>query len=858
MALRRGQFSSFSSHGAIGGGARFSGGSERVQRSMASSSFSSYGGGSGAATGFGLGGGAMMGSGSALSSGYMRSGSGAGMGLGSGFGFGSGGSFGGGAGGFGGGYGDGGDSSAVQIVNEKQQMQTLNDRLATYLEKVRTLEATNKDLEDKLKNFHTSKVVTRDYTSFEDQLQPLRDQIIAAIIENSRVALEIDNAKLAADDFRTKYESEYTIRQSVEADILNLKGLKKECEINHTSNLQEIETLKQEIEELKKQHEEDMGGLKEEMAGTVNVNVQASESPDLARILEDLRADYESIVQRNKQDLERWFNKQVEAKEAEAIQKAEAAGGTETTKTEMTDLRRQTQSLQAELDALRATVSNSCYKSHFLVLLVMKDMFLTKASLEENLAGVDGRYQMELHRIAALVASLEEELMNIRDSMTSQNEEYKKLLNIKEQLEQEIATYKQLLEGMELGGGGASSSTGALGAGFGFGGGVDEGVASALGAGGDFGSGGYGGGVFSTGGGLSAGGHLGYGGLYGSDGAASGSGLGFALSGSGSAAPFMVNEKQQMQSLNDRLAAYLDKVRTLEATNKDLENKLKNFRTSKVISRDFTSYQKQLQPLRDQIIAAIIQNSRLALKIDNAQLAADDFRKKYEIEYIFRQTVEADILNLKKLKQEYDSHQASNNQQVEALKKEIEEMTKQHGESVSILKEEMSGTVSVDVTTTESPDLKQILDDLRAEYEDIVRSNKEELEMWFNKQVETKQAAAIQETDVSEKSKIEVTELRHQNQNLQTEMDALLVSKGALEDNLAAVNGHYQMELHRIAALVATMEGELMSIRNSITSQSEDYRNLLNVKEKLEKEITTYKQLLEGVELGAGGASSAM
>ncbi|XP_039628862.1 keratin, type I cytoskeletal 15-like isoform X2 [Polypterus senegalus] len=437
MALRRGQFSSFSSHGAIGGGARFSGGSERVQRSMASSSFSSYGGGSGAATGFGLGGGAMMGSGSALSSGYMRSGSGAGMGLGSGFGFGSGGSFGGGAGGFGGGYGDGGDSSAVQIVNEKQQMQTLNDRLATYLEKVRTLEATNKDLEDKLKNFHTSKVVTRDYTSFEDQLQPLRDQIIAAIIENSRVALEIDNAKLAADDFRTKYESEYTIRQSVEADILNLKGLKKECEINHTSNLQEIETLKQEIEELKKQHEEDMGGLKEEMAGTVNVNVQASESPDLARILEDLRADYESIVQRNKQDLERWFNKQVEAKEAEAIQKAEAAGGTETTKTEMTDLRRQTQSLQAELDALRAT----------------------KASLEENLAGVDGRYQMELHRIAALVASLEEELMNIRDSMTSQNEEYKKLLNIKEQLEQEIATYKQLLEGMELGGGGASSST---------------------------------------------------------------------------------------------------------------------------------------------------------------------------------------------------------------------------------------------------------------------------------------------------------------------------------------------------------------------------------------------------------------
>uniref|UniRef100_A0A8C4TNY7 IF rod domain-containing protein n=1 Tax=Erpetoichthys calabaricus TaxID=27687 RepID=A0A8C4TNY7_ERPCA len=399
--------------------------------------------------------------------------------------------------------------------------------------------------------------------------------------------------------------------------------------------------------------------------------------------------------------------------------------------------------------------------------------------------------------------------------------------------------------------GGGSFGGGGFGSGSGFVGGSGGGVGG--GYGGTFGGGGYDGGFRSGGGSGFVGG--GGGGSFGVGGGADG---GFFSSSSISGVPFMLNEKQQMQSLNDRLATYLDKVRTLEATNKDLENKLKDFRTSKVVSRDFTLYQEQLKPLRDQIIAAIIENSRLALKIGNAQLAADDFRKKYETEYIIRQTVEADILNLKSLKEEYDSHQTSNNQEVEALKKEIEEMTKQHGQSVSILKQEMSGTVSVDVTTTESPDLKQILDDLRAEYEDIVRRNKEDLEMWFNKQVETKQAAAIQETDVSESSKIEVTELRHQNQSLQTEMDTLLVSKGTLEDNLAAVNGRYQMELHRYAALVGTMEGELMSIRNSITSQSEDYRNLLNIKEKLEKEIATYKLLLEGVELGVGGASSAI
>uniref|UniRef100_A0A8C4TBQ3 IF rod domain-containing protein n=1 Tax=Erpetoichthys calabaricus TaxID=27687 RepID=A0A8C4TBQ3_ERPCA len=289
---------------------------------------------------------------------------------------------------------------------------------------------------------------------------------------------------------------------------------------------------------------------------------------------------------------------------------------------------------------------------------------------------------------------------------------------------------------------------------------------------------------------------------------------GFFSSSSISGVPFMLNEKQQMQSLNDRLATYLDKVRTLEATNKDLENKLKDFRTSKVPLFKAIQWQYHFALLR------------------------------YEAECIIRQTVAADILNLKSLKEEYDSHQTSNNQEVEALKKEIEEMTKH------ILKEEMSGTVSVDVTTTESPDLKQILDDLRAEYEDIVRRNKEDLEMWFNKQVIGGQVLtilvyvlgwllhlAIQETDVSE-TFADVTG-PFQDTELHLFIILFSVQKGTLEDNLAAVNGCYQMELHRYAA-GGTMEGE----------------HLLNIKEKLEKEIATYKLLLEGVELGAAHLSS--
>uniref|UniRef100_A0A8C6VMS4 Keratin 10 n=1 Tax=Naja naja TaxID=35670 RepID=A0A8C6VMS4_NAJNA len=323
--------------------------------------------------------------------------------------------------------GDGGRLSG----DEKQTMQNLNDRLATYLGNVQALEEANSELESKIAEWYEMFAAgnqagrQQDYSEYYAIIDDLRNQIVATSIDNGTMILQIDNARLAGADFKLKYDNELALHQSVEMDTNGLRKALEEIEITSSDLKVQINSFTEELEYMKKNHEEDMGSMNDSTAaGGINVEMNVTPGVDLTTLLNEMRGEYEVLAEQNREDIEAWFNEQSQELNRQINTSVEE---TSTNKSEITELKRSLQSLEIELQSQQSL----------------------KQSLEATLIETESQYCGQLSQIQEMIGSVEGQVQQIRDDMECQNREYEQLLDVKIRLENEIDTYRSLLDGSE-------------------------------------------------------------------------------------------------------------------------------------------------------------------------------------------------------------------------------------------------------------------------------------------------------------------------------------------------------------------------------------------------------------------------